>query len=67
MCFDNIIEIEVLDFNTLLNKKSYENFLIYDISYKTLIDGKPLHIIFDKMHIFVKDYNGIKFVALFSS
>ena len=29
---------------TLRDKKSYENILIYDISFKTLIDPKPLRI-----------------------
>ena len=33
---------------TLRDKKSYENILIYDISFKTLIDPKPLRIRFFK-------------------
>ena len=33
---------------TLRDKKSYENILIYDISFKTLIDSKPLRIRFFK-------------------
>ena len=40
MCyyFNNIVKFEESDFdNVLLDKKSYENILIYSISYKTLI------------------------------
>ena len=48
-CFDDIMKIEDFDFsNTLINEKSYENVLIYDISYKTLTVTKPLRIRFDK-------------------
>ena len=39
MCyyFDDIIKFEDFNFgNILLDEKSYENILIYDISYKTL-------------------------------
>ena len=31
--------------NVLLDEKSYENILIYSISYKTLIGAKPLYVI----------------------
>ena len=35
--FDDLVKIE--DFgNILLDKKAYENILIYDISYKTVFD-----------------------------
>ena len=45
--FDDIIKIEDFDFdNVLFDEKSYENILIYGISYKTLIDPKPLRIMF---------------------
>ena len=51
MCyyFDEIIKLEDFDLdNILIDKKSHENILIYNISCKTLIDPKPLHIKFDK-------------------
>ena len=49
--FDDIINLEDFDFdNILIDKKSHENILIYDISYKTLIDPKPFHIRFDKIN-----------------
>ena len=41
MCyyFDDITKLEDFDLdNILIDKKSYENILIYVISYKTLID-----------------------------
>ena len=49
---DDKITIEDFDFdNILLDKKSYRNILVYDISYKTLISAKPLRIMFDKADI----------------
>ena len=52
--FDDIIKIEDFDFdNILLDEKSPENILVYDISYKTLIGAKPFGITFDKVDNFV--------------
>ena len=48
--FDDIIKIEDFNLvNILIDEKSYENILVYSISYKTLIDAKPLHITLDKI------------------
>ena len=45
------------DFNNiLLDEKSCENILIYDVSCKTLIHTKPLRIMFDKVDGFVRDF-----------
>ena len=45
---DDIIKLEDFDFdNILIDQKSHKNILIHDISYKTLIGSKPLHIRFD--------------------
>ena len=47
MCyyFDDIIKLEDFDLdNILIDKKPYENILIYNISCKALIDRKPLCI-----------------------
>ena len=53
--FDDIIRFEDFDFdNTLIDEKSYENILIYDILYKTSIGAKPLRISFDKIDGFNK-------------
>ena len=44
------IRIEDFDFNNILfNETSYENILIYDILYKTLIDAEPLLFRFHKV------------------
>ena len=41
--FDDIIKIEDFDLdNFLIDEQSYENILVYKISYKSLIDSKPL-------------------------
>ena len=52
---DDIIKIKDFDFdNILLDRKSYENTLIYDISCKILIILKPLRIIFGKLDGFIR-------------
>ena len=57
--FDDIIRIEDFDFdNFLLDEKSYENVLICDVSYKTVIGAKPLRIMFDKVNRFIRVYDG---------
>ena len=69
MCcyFDYIIKIEDFDFgNILLDEKSYENILIYAVLHKTLICPKPLHIMFDKVDGFTRDYDGTKHFVLFN-
>ena len=66
-CFNNIIKLEDFDFdNVLLNEKSYENVLIYDVSYKTFIGTKPLHIVFDKVDGFIRDYDYSQYLVLFT-
>ena len=63
--FNKIIKFEDFDFEMLLDEKSYENILIYDNSYKTLISAKPLHILFDRVDEFIRDYDGAKYLVLF--
>ena len=64
--FDDIIEIKDFDFNNfLLDEKSFENILIYDILHKTLISTKLLHIMFDKVNEFIRDYSITKCVIFF--
>ena len=53
--FDDKTKIEDFDFDILLDEKSYENILIYDVSYKTLFGAKPLCTIFDKVDGFLRD------------
>ena len=41
--------------------------MIYDISFKTLIDSKPSHIRFDKIDGCIRTYDGTRYLTLFSS
>ena len=60
--FDDIIKLEDFNLdNILIDKKSHENILIYDISYKTLINSKPPHIRFNKIDGFIRIYDGTRY------
>ena len=48
-----------------MNEKSYKTILIYDFLYKTLIGAKPLRIMFNKVHGFIRDYDATKYLVLF--
>ena len=67
--FDDLLRIIDISFdNILLDKnsyKTYKNILIYDISYKTFMGTKPLHIRFEKIDGFIKIYDGIRYLVLF--
>ena len=41
----------------MIDEKSHENILIYDISYKILIGSKALQIKFDKTDGFIRAYD----------
>ena len=41
--------------------------MIYNISYKTLIDPKPLGIRFDIIDGFIRIYDGTRYLTLFGS
>ena len=44
--FDDIMRVVHIDFSDiLLNEKPNESILVYDISYKTFMDAKPLRSI----------------------
>ena len=48
--FDDIIKMQDFEFgNILLDEKPYQNILICNTLYKTLISTKPLHMRFDKV------------------
>ena len=53
--------------NILIDEKSHENILIYDISYKTLINSKPLRIRFFKIDGIIRIYDGTRYLTLFRS
>ena len=62
LCYysDDIIKTEDFNLdNILIDEKSFENILIYNISYKPLSDAKPLRIRFDKIDGFIRVYDGI--------
>ena len=62
------IKIEHFDLdNILLDKKWYENILVYNISYKILIGPQPLRIRFDKIDGFTRTYHGTRYLVLFGS
>ena len=66
--FDGIIKIEDFNFDDILvNGKSHENILIYDISRKNLICGKTLCMRFYKKNWFIRVYDGTKYLTLFGS
>ena len=66
--FHVIIKIEGFVFdNILLNEKSYESILVFNISYKTFIGAKPLRIRFNKVDEFIRVYNGTRYLVLFGS
>ena len=51
--------------NILLNKKSHENILICNISYKNLICTKPLRIRFNEVDRNIRVYDGTRYIVLF--
>ena len=64
--FYDTIKNEDFDFDNIsLHKKSSENILVDDISYKTLIGAKPLYIRFDKVDGFIRAYDGTRYLVLF--
>ena len=48
---------------SLIDEKSHEDILIYDISYKTLIDPKRLRIRFDKIDGFIRICDGTRYLT----
>ena len=65
MCyyFEDIIKLEDFDLDNLsVDEKAHEYILIYDISYKTLID----RIRFFKIDGFIRIYNGTWYLTLFN-
>ena len=64
--FDGIIKIEEFGFdNILIDEKLYENVLVYNISYITLIGVNPIRIRFNKVHGFIKIYDGTRYLKSF--
>ena len=56
-----------IDSDNILDELSYENTLIYNISYKTFMGAKSLHIRFDKVDGVIKFYDGAIYLDLFGT
>ena len=66
--FDDIIKMEDFDpVNILIDEKSFENILVYNISYKSLIDSMPSRIRFKNIDEFIRVYDGTRYLVLFGS
>ena len=64
--FVDLIKIKYFNSdNILMNEKSYESILVYDISYETLIGAKLLRIRFDKINGFIRVYDQTRYLVLF--
>ena len=63
--FDDITKTEDFDFDILIDEEPYENILVYNISYKTLIDAKSLRIRFSEVEGFIRVYNGTRYLVLY--
>ena len=48
-----------------MDEKSYDNILLYKISYKTLIGAKPLRIRLDQVNTFIRIHDGTRYLVLF--
>ena len=58
--FDALINSTDIDFNDhLLDQKLHENISVYGISYETSAGPKPLHIRFNNIDGFIRDFNSI--------
>ena len=65
--FNDIMKFKDFHFDILVNKKSYKNILVYNISHKTLIGGRPLYIRFDKIDEFIRVYDGTRYLVIFGA
>ena len=50
----------------IICEKSYEDILVYETSYKTLIVAKPLCSRFDKVDRFIGVYDGTRYLVVFA-
>ena len=70
--FDDIIKVFNFNLdNILVDEKSYEDILVYNISYKNLIGSKPFRIVFNEIDGFIRwvcdrwGYDGTRYLLLF--
>ena len=56
--------MKILNFdNILVDEKSHEKILIYNVLYENVIDANPLRIRFDKIDGFIRVYDGTRYLA----
>ena len=69
MCYflDDTIKIDFDLDSILIDEKSCENILAYNISYKNLMDAKLLCLNRDKIDEFIRVYDGTRYFVLFKS
>ena len=63
-----LMTIKIEDFdhdNILIDEKSYENILVYNILCKNQIAATPLLIRFNKLDGFIRVYDGTSYLILF--
>ena len=66
--FHNKIKLEDFNLdNILIDGKSHQNILIYEISYKTLIGSRPLRKRFNKIDGIIRIYDGTRYLTLFGT
>ena len=66
--FNDIVKIEYFDLdNILIDEISYGNISVYNTSYKSFIDSKPLHLRFDKIDGFIRVHDRTRYLVLFGS
>ena len=65
--FDDIMkDADIYFSDILLDEKLYDNILVYEISYKTSTDPKPLRIRLDKIDRIIRVYGGeFRYLVLF--
>ena len=50
-----------------MDKKPSKNILIYNVAYKTQYGAKPLHIIFNKVDGYIRNYDKTRYLQLLHS
>ena len=62
---DTMRSADIDFYKILLDEKSYEGTLTYNILFKTFMDAKPLRIRFDKIDGGIKTLDGTRYLVLF--
>ena len=66
-CYYDIIKFEDLNLDILVDQKSFENILVYNISYKTLTGSKPFRITFNKIDGVISVCDETRYLVLFGA